>query len=90
MGRLSSARGWSLAVCERYDYEPAARQAGLSPAEAAALRRRVEDDYPSPTLRRMRWESICQAIGRGEITLADALKPPGGDLPPLSDLRLGG
>lgn len=73
-----------------FDWEAAAEQAGISPADLAAIRRRVESDYPSQMLREMHLHTICKAIGAGEKTVADALKPPTNKMPPISELRLGG
>ena len=73
-----------------FDYEAAAREAEVSPEDLAALRRRIESDYPSQMLREMHLHTICKAIGAGEKTLADALKPNTNVIPPISELRLGG
>ena len=80
----------SIFVARYFDWEAAAERAGISPADLAAIRRRVERDYPSEMLREMHLEAICKAIGAGERTVADALKPPTNKLPPITDLRLGG
>ncbi len=66
-----------------FDYTTAA-------ADLAALRRRVESEYRSVMLREMHLLMLCRAIGNSECTLAEALRPSSGDLPPMSDLRLGG
>ena len=73
-----------------FDYEAAAVEAGVSAEDLAALRRRVESDYPSQMLREMHLYTICRAVGAGERTVADALKPPSNTLPPISEMRLGG
>ncbi len=41
-------------------------------------------------LREMHLHTICRAIGAGEKTVADALKPNANKMPPISELRLGG
>ena len=73
-----------------FDYKAAADEAGVSPEDLDALRRRVEADYPSRMLREMHLHAICKAIGAGEKTVADALKPNTNTMPPISELRLGG
>ena len=73
-----------------FDYEAAAAEAGVSAADLAALRRRVESDFPSQMLREMHLYAICRAIGAGQRTVADALKPPSNTMPPISEMRLGG
>lgn len=73
-----------------YDYEAAAAEAGISADDLAALRRKVEADYPSEMLREMHLQALCRAIGRGECTVAEALQPSGGDMPDISKLTMGG
>lgn len=73
-----------------FDYEAAAKAAGVSPDDLAALRRRIESDYPSQMLREMHLHTICKAIGAGEKTVADALKPNTNVMPPISEMRFGG
>ena len=73
-----------------YDYEAAAAEAGISPEDLAALRRKVEADYPSQMLREMHLHALCRAIGRGECTVAEALEPGTGDMPDISKLTMGG
>ncbi len=73
-----------------FDYQVAADEAGISADDLAALRQRVEADYPSRMLRELHLLEICRAIGAGEKTLADALKPNSKVMPPISELRLGG
>ncbi len=77
-------------MARHFDYEKTAFEAGISADDLARLRARGEQDYPSPTLRAMRLQEICRAIGRGEMTVADALRPPDVLPPPPSDLRMGG
>jgi len=77
-------------VAKYFDYEAAAKEAGISPEDLAALRKRVESDFPSQMLREMHLHTICRAIGAGQRTVADALKPPSNTLPPISEMRLGG
>ncbi len=86
-GRLGDR---SVGVHKYFDYETAASQAGLSAEDLAALRRRVESDYPSPRLRERRLVALCKAIGKGECTLGDALQPPDGEFPGPAKLRMGG
>jgi len=73
-----------------FDYTTAAAEAGISAEALAALRRRVEGEYLSPMLREMHLWMLCRAIGKGECTPADALRPRNGNLPPILELRLGG
>ncbi len=75
---------------EYFDYIQAAQDAGISQADLATLRKHVEDIYPSQMLREMHLLTICTEIGQGKLTLAEALKPPSGDIPDISNLRLGG
>lgn len=76
---------------EYFDYTQAAKKAGLPPADLDRLKRHVEDIYPSQMLREMHLYEICTRIGHGELTLSEALAPPAaGQLPDLSNLRLGG
>ena len=76
---------------EYFDYIQAAEDAGISPADLATLREHVESTYPSQMLREMHLYTICTDIGRGKLTVAEALlKPPSGKLPDISNLRLGG
>jgi hypothetical protein len=80
----------TLVLKKYFDYEAAARQAGISHADLEALRRRVERDYPSRLLRELHLSAICKAIAAGRWTVADALKPGRTQPPPISDLRIGG
>ena len=73
-----------------FDYNQAAEEAGISADDLAYLRRRVETDYPSQMLREMHLHAWCKAIGRGELTVAEALTPSSGQPPPISEMRLGG
>ncbi len=75
---------------EYFDYIQAAKDAGISPADLAALRKHVQSIYPSRMLREMHLYTLCTDINRGKLTLAEALKPPSGKLPDISKLRLGG
>ena len=75
---------------EYFDYIQAAEDAGISSADFAALREHIESIYPSQMLREMHLYTICTEIGQGKLTVAEALKPPTGDLPDISNLRLGG
>jgi hypothetical protein len=76
---------------EYFDYIQAAEDAGISPADLAALRKHVESIYPSRMLRQMHLYTLCTDIGRGKLTVAEALlNPPSGKLPDISKLRLGG
>ena len=75
---------------EYFDYIQAAEDAGISPADLAALRDHVEGTYPSQMLREMHLYTLCTDIGRGKLTAAEALKPPTGRPPDISNLRLGG
>ena len=79
-----------MAEAKYFDYEVAAREAGLSREDLDALRCRVASDYPSRMLREMHLHTICKAIGAGQKTVADALKPNTNTMPPISELRLGG
>jgi len=75
---------------EYFDYIQAARDAGISPEDLATLRKHIESTYPSQMLREMHLYTICTEIGQGKLTVAEALKPPTGKLPDISNLRLGG
>ena len=75
---------------EYFDYIQAAEDAGVSPADLATLRKHVESIYPSQMLREMHLYTLCTDIGRGKLSLSEALKPPSGQLPDISKLRLGG
>jgi hypothetical protein len=75
---------------EYFDYIQAAEDAGISPEDLAAIREHVEGAYPSRMLREMHLYTICTDIGRGQLTVAEALAPPTGKLPDISNLRLGG
>ncbi|NQT88793.1 hypothetical protein HQ560_18645 [bacterium] len=79
-----------MAVHKYYDYITAASDAGISPEDLAALRQKVEADYPSPMVREMHLHALCTAIGRGELTVAQALAPRTADMPPIAKLTLGG
>lgn len=75
---------------EYFDYTQAAKKAKISAEDLAAIRKHVEEIYPSQMLREMHLYTICTEIGLGKLTVADALKPASGELPDLSNLRLGG
>ena len=75
---------------EYFDYIQAAEDSGVSSADLAALRKHVENIYPSRMLREMHLYTICTDIGREKLTVAEALKPSSGKLPDISNLRLGG
>ncbi|MDP6637452.1 MAG: hypothetical protein QGG42_21345 [Phycisphaerae bacterium] len=75
---------------EYFDYTQAARKAGISPEDLATLREHIENIYPSQMLREMHLYTICTEIGQGKLTVEEALKPPSGELPDISNLRLGG
>jgi len=77
-------------MAKHFDYIAAARQAGLSDDDLAALRHRVEGEYHSELLREMHLHRICTAIARGECTLDEALHHTPDLRPPLKDLRVGG
>ena len=73
-----------------FDYTQAARKAKVSPEDLATLVAHIESIYPSQMLREMHLYTICTEIGLGELTVTEALKPPSGQLPDISKLRLGG
>jgi len=77
-------------VFKDFGYIQAAEDAGISPEDLAALRTRVESDYPSRTLREIHLYMLCRGIGSGRLTVAEALKPASGELPPISEIRMGG
>ena len=73
-----------------FDYTAAARHAGVSTMELKALCRMIVARQPGRMMREMHVYSLCRAIGKGALTMADALKPDSGELPPMSELRMGG
>ncbi|MCP4377289.1 MAG: hypothetical protein GY794_14070 [bacterium] len=73
-----------------FDYIQTAKDARISAADLAILRKHVENIYPSQMLREMHLLTLCMEIGQGKLTLAEALQPPTGKLPDISDLRIGG
>ena len=75
---------------EYFDYTQAAEKAQVSDEDLATLKEHIEDLYPSKMLQEMHLYDICTKIGRGESTLAEALKPPSGQIPDIKNLRLGG
>ena len=75
---------------EYFDYTQAAKKAKISAEDLATLKEHVEKIYPSQMLREMHLQTICTEIGKGQLTVAQALKPPTGKLPDISNLRLGG
>ncbi len=75
---------------EYFDYIQAAKDARISATDLATLRKHVEKIYPSQMLREMHLLTLCTEIGQGKLTLAEALQPPAGKLPDISDLRIGG
>jgi hypothetical protein len=75
---------------EYFDYTQAAKKAKISPDDLATLVAHIERIYPSQMLREMHIYTICTEIGQEKLTVADALKPPSGELPDISKLRLGG
>jgi len=77
-------------VFKDFGYIQAAEDAGISPEDLAALRTRIESQYPSQTLREIHLYMLCKEIGAGRLTVAEALKPPTGELPPISEIRMGG
>ena len=72
-------------------YEQLSSAGMMEPFYGGPLRRHVESIYPSQMLREMHLYTLCTDIGRGKLTLAEALlKPPAGRRPDISNLRLGG
>lgn len=58
-----------------FDYERVAAEAGISPADLDALRRRVQADYANDEMMcELRLLRTCHAIAAGKCTVADALK----------------
>ena len=58
---------------EYFDYIQAAQDAGISATGLATLRKHVESIYPSRMLREMHLYTLCTNIGRGKLTVAEAL-----------------
>ena len=75
---------------EYFDYTQAARKAKISVEDLATLQEHIESIYPSQMLREMHLTEICTEIGKGNLTVAQALKPPTGEIPDIKNLRLGG
>jgi hypothetical protein len=75
---------------EYFDYIQAAQDAGISREDLATLRKHIENIYPSQMLREMHLLTICTEIGQGKLTVAEALQPPTGKSPDISNLRMGG
>ena len=75
---------------EYFDYTQAAEKAQIRADDLARLKEHIENTYPSKMLQEMHLYETCTKIGRGESTLAEALKPPSGQIPDIKNLRLGG
>ena len=59
-----------------FDYQPVAEEAGITPDDLGALRRRVEADHPGDEMMaELRLLRMCRAIQTGKCSLTDALKP---------------
>ena len=68
-----------MSAPEHFDYEPIARQAGISPEQLRQLEAMFLADYPDDAmLRELHILRACNAVKSGRARIEDILKPASG------------